>query len=82
MIELRDVSFSYEGRGGIRALEQVSLQVAPGETVALVGPTGAGKSTIAQLVARLVDPTEGSVCNKSLPLRPIRARVSEAQVRT
>jgi ABC-type multidrug transport system fused ATPase/permease subunit len=55
---LRDVRFSY-GAGSV--LHGVSFDVPAGRTVALVGPTGSGKSTIAALVARLVDPTAGSV---------------------
>jgi ATP-binding cassette, subfamily B, bacterial len=59
-IELRDVHFSYRP-GGPEALAGVDLQVAPGETVALVGETGAGKSTLVKLVARFYDVTSGSV---------------------
>ncbi len=59
-IELRDVHFSY-GTDGREALAGVSLTVRPGETVALVGQTGAGKSTLVKLVARYYDVTSGSV---------------------
>jgi ATP-binding cassette subfamily B protein len=59
-IELRDVHFRYEGSGS-DALAGVNLVVAPGETVALVGETGAGKSTLAKLVSRFYDPTRGLV---------------------
>jgi ATP-binding cassette, subfamily B, bacterial len=58
-IEFRDVHFSYGGER--EALSGVSLTVAPGETVALVGQTGAGKSTLVKLVARYYDVTSGSV---------------------
>ena len=57
-IEFRDVSFSY-GREPV--LDAISFSIAAGETVALVGPTGAGKSTIASLVPRLIDPIKGAV---------------------
>jgi ATP-binding cassette subfamily B protein len=59
-VELRDVSFHYPG---VRepALDRVSLHVPPGETIALVGATGAGKSTLVKLVARYYDVTSGSV---------------------
>ncbi|HEV7187230.1 MAG TPA: ABC transporter transmembrane domain-containing protein [Blastococcus sp.] len=65
-IEFRDVSFAYEplsdGQApGRLALESVSFRVAPGESVALVGQSGAGKSTIAQLLPRLYDPHAGAV---------------------
>ena len=45
-----------------RGIESISLDVAPGSTVAIVGPTGSGKSTIAQLMVRLFDPDTGSIC--------------------
>ncbi|MBI2705646.1 MAG: ABC transporter ATP-binding protein [Actinobacteria bacterium] len=58
-IELRNVSFGYDP--AIPVLAGVDLQIEPGETFALVGPTGAGKSTIAKLVSRFYDPTDGAV---------------------
>ncbi|HUY58175.1 MAG TPA: ABC transporter ATP-binding protein, partial [Solirubrobacteraceae bacterium] len=54
-----DVSFGYEP--GRPVLHDVNLRIAPGETVAFVGQTGAGKSTVAKLITRFYDPTEGSV---------------------
>ena len=48
-------------RGGIRAVDGVSFEVMPGESFGIVGETGSGKSTIARLVSRLIDPTAGSV---------------------
>ncbi|MET0764722.1 MAG: ABC transporter transmembrane domain-containing protein [Blastococcus sp.] len=67
-IEFRDVSFAYqplsddlEGAGGRLALQSLSFQIAAGEAVALVGQSGAGKSTIAQLLPRLYDPQAGAV---------------------
>lgn len=68
-VELHDVSFSY--RGETRVLHNVNLAAAPGETVALVGPTGAGKTTIANLVARLYDVTEGEVCIDGQDVREV-----------
>ena len=59
-IELRDVDFSY-GRGSSNALNGINLTVSPGETVALVGQTGAGKSTLVKLIARFYDVTGGQV---------------------
>ena len=59
-IELRDVGFSY-GRSEANALSGISLTVEPGETVALVGQTGAGKSTLVKLIARFYDATSGQV---------------------
>ena len=60
------VSFGY---GETPVLHDVSLTIAPGERLALVGPTGAGKSTLAKLVARLYDPTEGVVRFGGVDLR-------------
>jgi ATP-binding cassette subfamily B protein len=66
-IEVDHVSFAYAGAPPV--LHDVSLEIAPGERLALVGPTGAGKSTLAKLVARLYDPTEGSVRFAGIDLR-------------
>jgi ATP-binding cassette subfamily B protein len=64
-IELRDVNFSYGAISGkhseANALSGVSLTIEPGETVALVGQTGAGKSTLVKLIARFYDVTSGQV---------------------
>ncbi len=59
-IELRDVHFGYTGQRA-EAIGGVSLSIAPGETVALVGQTGAGKSTLVKLIARFYDVTSGHV---------------------
>ena len=58
-VEFEDVSFSY--RGGQRVLEHFNLTVLPGQTVALVGKTGAGKSTIVNLLCRFYEPTSGTI---------------------
>ena len=60
-IELRDVDFSYGGAADTNALSGVDLAIEPGETVALVGQTGAGKSTLVKLIARFYDATGGEV---------------------
>ncbi|MEI4271863.1 ABC transporter ATP-binding protein [Klenkia sp. LSe6-5] len=59
-VVLDDVTFAYRGAPA-PALRGVTLRIAPGETVALVGETGAGKSTVVKLVARFYDPTGGAV---------------------
>ena len=59
-VELRNVTVHYEGAAE-PSLRDVSLDVAPGTTVALVGPTGSGKTTLVQLLGRLYDPVEGAV---------------------
>ena len=67
-VELRHVSFRYDGAGH-DALHRVSLRIAPGETVALVGATGAGKSTLVKLLARFYDATEGRVLVDGVDVR-------------
>ncbi|MPM16537.1 putative multidrug export ATP-binding/permease protein [bioreactor metagenome] len=59
-IEIEDVSFRYSPEGE-DVLEHVSLHIAPGETVAVVGPSGGGKSTLCQLIPRFYDVTEGRI---------------------
>ena len=71
-IEFDHVSFSYgKGDDGGFALRDVDLTVPPGQTVALVGATGAGKSTLVKLVARFYDPDEGAVRVDGHDLRSI-----------
>jgi ATP-binding cassette subfamily B protein len=60
-IAFQDVTFRYPTRPDSSALNGVSLHVAPGETVALVGPSGAGKTTILQLLMRFYDPQSGRI---------------------
>jgi ATP-binding cassette, subfamily B, bacterial len=67
-VELRDVTFSYPGATQ-PALVGMSLRIAPGETVALVGATGAGKSTVVKLLARFYDPAAGTVLVDGVDVR-------------
>ncbi|KAJ4474968.1 P-loop containing nucleoside triphosphate hydrolase protein [Lentinula aciculospora] len=60
-IVFHDVEFSYPSRPDVPVLKGLNLSIAPGETVALVGASGCGKSTIAQLIQRLYEPSSGSV---------------------
>ncbi len=66
-IEFRNVSFVYPD-SGIRALKDVSFHISPGETLAIIGRTGSGKSTIANLIARQFDPSQGEVLLDGKPL--------------
>jgi ATP-binding cassette, subfamily B, bacterial len=69
-ITFENVSFQYPGASS-PALKHVSLDVEPGQTVALVGPSGAGKTTLCNLVARFYDPTEGRLLLDGRDLRDI-----------
>jgi ATP-binding cassette subfamily B protein len=57
-VEFRDVCFSY---GGSKVLENVCFKASPGQTVAIIGPTGAGKSTLVNLISRFYDCTKGKI---------------------
>jgi ABC-type multidrug transport system fused ATPase/permease subunit len=67
-VELRGVTLSY---GGPAALRDVSLEVEAGRTVALVGPSGAGKTSLVALIARLYDPDEGTVLVDGVDVRDV-----------
>jgi ATP-binding cassette subfamily B protein len=67
-IELSNVGFRY-GNGGKWVLRNVNLCISPGEHVALVGPSGQGKSTLAQLICGLLEPSEGSVSIDGIDVR-------------
>ena len=58
-VEYKDISFSYEKNK--KVLKNINLKVNPGETVAIVGPTGAGKSTLIHLLPRFYDPDQGKI---------------------
>jgi ABC-type multidrug transport system fused ATPase/permease subunit len=87
-VNFENVSFAYRkhGRGGIEpeaevlALEGINLRIPPGQTVALVGATGAGKSTFAKLAARFYDPTGGRVLIDGLDLRDVASGSLRSQM--
>jgi ATP-binding cassette subfamily B protein len=79
-IHFRSISFGYAGTEGPLALENVNLEIAPGTTVALVGETGAGKSTLAKLAARFHDPTTGEVLVDGHDLREVSSRSLRSQM--
>jgi subfamily B ATP-binding cassette protein MsbA len=68
-ITLAGVHFAYED--GHEVLHNVSLDIAPGEIIALVGPSGAGKTTLFSLIPRFYDPTSGSICLDGHDLRQL-----------
>jgi ATP-binding cassette subfamily B protein len=73
-----DVTFGYDPERPV--LHHVDLRIAPGQTVAFVGPTGAGKSTIAKLVTRFYDPTAGRVLIDGHDLRTVTQRSLRSQL--
>nr|WP_183988089.1 ABC transporter ATP-binding protein [Deinobacterium chartae] len=77
-IELRDVTVRYDKA---TVLQDINLRIQRGQTVGITGPTGSGKTTIAQLVARMIDPTEGSVRvggydTREIPLQVLRENIA------
>lgn len=68
-IAFEGVNFNYPARPDIPALRNVDLTIKPGETVALVGPSGAGKTTIIQMIQRFYDPLSGQVTLDGMPLQ-------------
>ena len=83
-VRFEDVSFSYRPADPdapeVLALEHVDLDVPPGQTVALVGATGAGKSTMAKLLARFYDPTRGRVLIDGHDLREVSSHSLRSQL--
>jgi len=80
-LRFEDVSFRYgSGEDAEYALRDVDLVIPPGQTVALVGATGAGKSTLAKLVARFYDPTDGRVLIDGHDLRRVSAHSLRSQM--
>ena len=68
-IDVRDVSFAYDG--DLAVLHHVTMQVQPGETIAIVGPSGGGKTTLCQLIPRFYDVTSGSISIDGLDIRDV-----------
>jgi len=77
-IEFRDVSFEYQS--GQLVLSRINLRVPPGEKVAIVGATGAGKSTLISLVPRLYDPSSGTVSIDGEDIRNYSVQSLRAQI--
>lgn len=68
-IDVNHVSFAYDG--DLAVLHNVDLHVKPGETVAIVGPSGGGKSTLCQLIPRFYDVSSGSICIDGVDVRKV-----------
>jgi ATP-binding cassette, subfamily C, bacterial CydD len=78
-VRLERVSFSYPAREGL-VLDGLDLELAPGEAVALVGESGAGKSTVAALLLGLLEPTAGRICAGGVELRSCRLEAWRAMI--
>ncbi len=79
-LRFENMSFRYGSADGEWALSDIDLTIPPGQTVALVGATGAGKSTLAKLVARFYDPTEGRILVDDHDLRDVTALSLRSQM--
>ncbi len=77
-ISFREVTFAYTE--GLPVLSKVSFTILPGEKVAIVGPTGAGKSTIADLITRFYDPQEGAVTIDGIDLRRLELKALRRRI--
>lgn len=71
-VDFADVSFRYEGAGGEPVLRNITFTVRPGETVAILGSTGSGKSTLVNLIPRFYDVTSGQVLVDGIDVRDIK----------
>ena len=78
-LELRNVSFAYDDESAA-ALSAVNVTIPEGTTVGIVGPSGAGKTTLGALIMRLYDPTEGAVCLDGTDLRQVSVSSLRANI--
>ncbi|KAK9766045.1 hypothetical protein K7432_005165 [Basidiobolus ranarum] len=80
LIEVRDIHFTYPSRPDVPILKGINLTVAPGQTVALVGTSGSGKSTIIQLLERFYDPLDGEVLLDGRPIKSLNVHWLRRQI--
>ena len=79
-IDFQEVHFAYPSRVEHKVLKGVSFQMNAGEVTALVGASGAGKSTIAQLLMRLYEPTQGQILLDGIPIQKIPLKILRKQI--
>jgi len=77
-IQLQHVSFKYDGNSPI-VLKDITVDIAPGQKIAIVGPTGSGKSTLAKLLLGLYLPAEGEILYDGIPLRSLNYQSVRSQ---
>ncbi len=77
-VSIKDVHFTYDGENEV--LRGVSLEVAPGETVGVVGPSGGGKTTLCQLIPRFYDVTAGSISIDGIDVRQVTQQSLHEQI--
>ena len=77
-IDFEHVSFSYQGSKTV--LEDINFRVSPGQTIALIGPTGSGKSTVINLLPRFYDPVEGRILIDGIDVRDVTLRSLRDQI--
>src|ERR1035441_386467 len=84
VLELRDLVKHYPAVGGesVRAVDGVSLSVAPGEMVVLYGPSGSGKTTLLLMVAALLEPTSGSVLVNGRDISSLRSEEHTSELQS
>lgn len=78
-IKFRDVTFTYPG-ASVPALQNISFRIEEGQTVAITGPTGSGKSTLVQLIPRLFDPEEGEIRIDGVEIRKWPVRILRRKI--
>lgn len=78
-IEFRKVGFTYPDTG-IKALKEISFTVNPGESLAIIGTTGSGKSTVSNLISRMYDVREGEILIDDIPIKDYKLSVLRGQI--
>ncbi|MCZ8353797.1 MAG: ABC transporter ATP-binding protein [Cyclobacteriaceae bacterium] len=78
-IEFKNVSFTYPDTG-IKALKNISFEVKPGESLAIIGTTGSGKSTVSNLISRMYDVRDGEILIDNVPIQDYHLQNLRAQI--